>query len=353
MCLLALGLLLSSITSGVILTSNNLKTNSNINIIASKKGNYNNSRVTVLAFDDAWKTQFIYAKPILDRFGFKGSFFIVCNYIGKNPDRLTWTDVQALESQGHDIESHTMNHIPVDDLSQQQLDYEIGQSKQCIIDHGIITNNSENGNNNNVQIFAYPYDIGHSNITVIDTVTKYYELGRTGDKPLAFLNCNLSLEDKRNGSIAQTDYYNGSCSHNFAKTGNNIKKNNFTADNHDNNIIDDNRYSIRSWTHHVHDKYGSYNDSQMLDQFIQEANSQNRYNSDGVTNAIPIITYHNFTPSTTSNMIYTRNDYNTDVNLFYKEMKYLHDNNFTVLPMACLAFNNNTDSLYLKCPRGK
>jgi peptidoglycan/xylan/chitin deacetylase (PgdA/CDA1 family) len=146
--LLSLGPLLSSITSGVILTSNNLKTNGNIN-------KYNYSRVTVLAFDDAWKSQFIYAKPILDRFGFKASFFIVCNYIGKNPDRLTWTDVQALESQGHDIESHTMNHIPVNDLSQQQLDYEIGQSKQCIIDHSIVTNNSENGNNNNVQIFIY------------------------------------------------------------------------------------------------------------------------------------------------------------------------------------------------------
>jgi peptidoglycan/xylan/chitin deacetylase (PgdA/CDA1 family) len=89
----------------------------------------NNARAVIVAFDDAWKSQFTYAKPILDRFGFKGSFFIVCNYGGKSPDRMRWTNVQMLERQGHDIESHRMNHIPLDDLSQQQLDNEIGQSK--------------------------------------------------------------------------------------------------------------------------------------------------------------------------------------------------------------------------------
>lgn len=42
---------------------------------------------------------------------------------------MKWTNVQMLETQGHDIESHSMNHIPLDYLSQQQLNYEIGQSK--------------------------------------------------------------------------------------------------------------------------------------------------------------------------------------------------------------------------------
>jgi peptidoglycan/xylan/chitin deacetylase (PgdA/CDA1 family) len=77
---------------------------------------------------------------------------------------MTWDDVQTLEKQGHDIESHSMNHIPLDDLSQQQLNYEIGQSKQCIIDHSVGTNiNSNNttiNNNKDVPIFAYPFDIG-------------------------------------------------------------------------------------------------------------------------------------------------------------------------------------------------
>ena len=65
---------------------------------------------------------------------------------------MTWADVQTLERNGHDIESHSMHHIRLDDLSQQQLNYEIGQSKQCIIDHSVATAN--NSNSNNVLIFA-------------------------------------------------------------------------------------------------------------------------------------------------------------------------------------------------------
>ena len=46
---------------------------------------YNNNssttKVVILAFDDSAISQFILAKPILDKYGFKGSFFTVCNYI--------------------------------------------------------------------------------------------------------------------------------------------------------------------------------------------------------------------------------------------------------------------------------
>jgi peptidoglycan/xylan/chitin deacetylase (PgdA/CDA1 family) len=99
---------------------------------------------------------------------------------------MTWDDVQTLEKQGHDIELHSINHIPLDDLSQQRLNYEIGQSKQCIINHSVGTNTNTNytstiSNNRNVPISAYPFDIGHANMTVINTVAKFYQFGRTGD----------------------------------------------------------------------------------------------------------------------------------------------------------------------------
>jgi peptidoglycan/xylan/chitin deacetylase (PgdA/CDA1 family) len=329
---------------------------SNINNIVNNYSNgKNNTHAVIIAFDDAWKSQFTSAKPILDRFGFKASYFIVCNYVGKNPERMTWNDVQTLERQGHDIESHSMNHIPLNDLSQQQLNYEIGQSKQCIINHSVSPNIN---NNNDISIFAYPYDIGHNNITVINTVAKYYQLGRTGDKPLAFLNCNLSLEDKKS-RINETDYSNGECnrSSHIPTCGliNSTSKN----DNNNNNssnltnaavyydtLLKTDRYSVRSWTHHVHNNTNnSYNSMQMFEQFIQEVNSQDRYNGGGTLNAIPIITYHTFT--NTPNMSYSKNQYDTDVNLFFREMKYLYDNHFNVLPMSEIRYNRNSGDLYL------
>ena len=352
-CILVLGSLFFAVTTYGLAWSNNMKINIANDSVGIIRLNDNNTtedkRAVILAFDDAWKSQFTFAKPILDKYGFKGSFFIVCNYVGKNPDRMTWDDVQTLEKQGHDIESHSMNHIPLDDLSQQQLNYEIGQSKQCIIDHSVGTNINSNNttiNNNDVPIFAYPFDIGHTNITVIDTVAKFYQFARTGDKPLAYLNCDLSLEDKKNGSITQSDYVNGKCENKSSiSIGSNNSKTNMTSTTFFDKLGTVNKYTIRSWTHHVHHPKISYNSSQMFDQFIQEVNSQDKYNVDGRVNTIPIITYHNLTNFPIAK--YSRNEYNTDANLFSREMKYLYDNHFIVLPMSNIRFNEINKDLYL------
>ena len=62
-------------------------------------------------------------------------FFIVCNWAGSNSDRMTWQDISQLYKEGDDIESHTMTHKVLDKLSAADLDYQVGQSKQCLYDH--------------------------------------------------------------------------------------------------------------------------------------------------------------------------------------------------------------------------
>ena len=43
------------------------------NIIAN-----NSSKIIILGFDDNRKGDFTYAKPILDKYGFKATFYIIC-----------------------------------------------------------------------------------------------------------------------------------------------------------------------------------------------------------------------------------------------------------------------------------
>ena len=79
------------------------------------KNGFNSSKVIILAFDDSPKSQFTLAKPILDKYGFKGNFFTVCTFVDKgssgfDKSRMTWQDIKTLQQQGHDIESHTMIH---------------------------------------------------------------------------------------------------------------------------------------------------------------------------------------------------------------------------------------------------
>jgi peptidoglycan/xylan/chitin deacetylase (PgdA/CDA1 family) len=293
-----------------------------------KQTGSNSSKVIILAFDDSPKSQFSLAKPTLDKYGFKASFFILCNLVGKTAkemnassivnfggkgvEQMSWQDIKTLQVQGHDIESHTMTHTNLDTKSQQNLIYEIGGSKQCLLDHGI-----------NSTIFAYPASTGHSNATVVNAVSKYYNLARTGDAPLAFLHCNGYK--KENNCIP------------FNKKG---------------KLTFENRYDIRNWSDRPKillqqpNANVSYDNSQMFSQFVQEVNSQENYNKNGCINAIPIVVYHYFIVD--RNHMYLPNDSFTDVSLFSAEMKYLHDNGFKLLKMSDLGYNQSNNYLYIK-----
>jgi len=104
------------------------QTTSNNNILSS---NGNNDKVVIINFDDSFKNQFLYAKPILDKYGFKATFFEVCGWIGTFPvSKKSWQDLAASRQDGMDIESHTITHAHLNTLSTAELNYQIGQSKQ-------------------------------------------------------------------------------------------------------------------------------------------------------------------------------------------------------------------------------
>jgi peptidoglycan/xylan/chitin deacetylase (PgdA/CDA1 family) len=281
--------------------------------------NNNSSKVIILAFDDSPKSQFTLAKPLLDKYGLKGTFFTVCTYVDKGSNgtdkgRMSWQDIKTLQSQGHEIESHTMTHGDLNLKSDQNLTYEIGGSKQCLADHGI-----------NSTIFAYPASTGSKNATVINTVARYYNLARSGDAPLAFLHCN-------GYNIQQTG-----CKLPFDQKG---------------NVTYESRYNVRNWSDRPKPESQQanviYGNSQMFGQFIREVNLQSNYNKNGCINAIPIVVYHDFIAD--RNHIYQPNQSFTDVGLFDQEMKYLHDNGFKALMMSDLQYNDSTTFLYIKEP---
>jgi peptidoglycan/xylan/chitin deacetylase (PgdA/CDA1 family) len=66
-------------------------------------------KAAIITFDDGMLSQFTYAKPILDKYNFKATFYIICNSVDKG-NRLNWNNIQTLEKEGHEIGSHSMNH---------------------------------------------------------------------------------------------------------------------------------------------------------------------------------------------------------------------------------------------------
>ncbi len=202
----------------------------------------------MLTFGDTKKSQFTIAKPILDQYGFKASFFITCNYANdgdRNPRyHMSWNDILALQNDGQDIESKGMNPVDLNNLSPAALNFEVGNSKVCLQDHGIISPN--NG------IFAAKYGDVWNNPGVINVISKYYQLADDGSANQMFLHCDGYSNTKQNNC---NTYSNSNGQLNYA-----------------------NRYSIRECA----------------------------------------------------------------------EMKYLHDNNFKVLPMSDIGYKQNSNLMYIK-----
>jgi hypothetical protein len=283
--------------------------NLNVNQSAIPSPKLNNTKVVMIGFDDSYKSQFLYAKPILDRYGFKASFFEVCTWVGKTSARQTWQDVAALQRDGMDIESHTMTHAHLPDLlsSTDRLDYEIGGSKQCLANHGV-----------NATIFGYPLNLGSDNPKIVNVVAKYYDLARSGSAPLMFLDCKGYKKQPQNDCRTYTS---------------------------DGKLTLVNRYNIKSDSfRHIYPTK-NLSPSQEYQIFVERMNSQIPYNTNGKIRAIPIITYHNLTNSI--------KDYNSlgstiTVGLFAQQMKYLHDNGFRVLLLNQLGFDPANNLFYIK-----
>jgi len=262
------------------------------------------SKVVILTFGDTLKSQFTNAKPILDKYGFKGSFFITCLSVGSSKSDLTWQDISALQKDGQDIESKAMTHRMMTQLSPSDLNYEIAGSKKCLADHGI-----------NATAMATIHGIGRDNGTVIDEIGKYYDLAVNGFGKLMPLHCT-GHGKYSNQTNCRTYFSNGT-------------------------VTDVNRYSLREWSHNSMDQANSHNDSKTFEMFVDEVNIQDKYNKEnGPILAVPIVAYH---------MIDNKKiPYSTDVTLFDQEMKYLHDNSFKVLTVNDLGYDTKNNFLYIK-----
>ena len=63
-----------------------------------------------LTFDDSLKDHLLIAAPLLEERGWRGTFCIVTDWVGKDEKHLTWDDVRELVQRGHEIATHTKSH---------------------------------------------------------------------------------------------------------------------------------------------------------------------------------------------------------------------------------------------------
>jgi len=138
-----------------------------------------NSDSIIITFDDAYQNIYEYAYPILNRYGFTATVFIISDYIGKknkwdvNIGRKTFVhlnhnEIRELIRSGWEIGSHTKTHPDLTRLSQKKLMDELQLSKTELEKQFDVP----------VQFISYPFN--RYNDFVIDGVIEVGYLGGCG-----------------------------------------------------------------------------------------------------------------------------------------------------------------------------
>jgi peptidoglycan/xylan/chitin deacetylase (PgdA/CDA1 family) len=151
-----------------------------------------------LTFDDGNLTQKELYYPILKKYGFHATFYIVGNWIDR-PGKLSIADIHELSRDGNEIGSHGMSHRSLQKLSTAQVIWELEKSRELLAPY-------------NVRSFAYPDGLYDTRIA--DLTSRYYGSARVYSTVVSFnapqsLNrfelSSFPIEGRYSGRLKSTD----------------------------------------------------------------------------------------------------------------------------------------------------
>ncbi len=99
----------------------------------------NEDKFICITFDDGYEDIFYYAFPILKRYGFRATVFVISNFVGRTNNwdfgfgirfkHLNWEQIKILFDNGWEIGSHSANHRALTFLDDEEVKFEVESSK--------------------------------------------------------------------------------------------------------------------------------------------------------------------------------------------------------------------------------
>ena len=116
------------------------------------------SKSVVITFDDGFQNFFSFARPLLKKYGYTATIFLVTDKINSNNRGfLSWEEVIRLKEEGFSFEAHTCSHSSLTSLSLEEAKQEIEESKKII----------EEKIKRPCEFFSYPYGEFNSAIQIL------------------------------------------------------------------------------------------------------------------------------------------------------------------------------------------
>ena len=132
-----------------------------------------------ITLDDGYVDNYTNAMPIINEFDFDATIFMVSDFIN-NPNFLTENQLKELEKNKITIESHTVNHLNLANISREKQKEELEESKKHL---GSLLNKS-------VDYIAYPYG-SYTDDTKDIAVETGYKMGFSTNSGWASGNSDL------------------------------------------------------------------------------------------------------------------------------------------------------------------
>ena len=89
-------------------------------------------RYVCITFDDGYSGNYQFAFRLLKKYGFRATFFVVSNWIGRK-SMMTWEQIREMQESGMEIGSHTQNHVLLNacDIEVIRVELEGSRSDIC------------------------------------------------------------------------------------------------------------------------------------------------------------------------------------------------------------------------------
>ena len=112
----------------------------------------------ILTFDDGYDDIYENAFPILKKFGFVATIFVIAQPVkGGNHHYLSWQKLMELAKNNFAIGSHALTHSRLSNLNSKTIKYELQKSKNII----------EDRLGQSVELLAYPYGDSNERVRAI------------------------------------------------------------------------------------------------------------------------------------------------------------------------------------------